>query len=446
MLMQLERQVLDDAAAKAETAVTLALSHLRLRSRGSGNGTGLRLEALDSGSRYAHKQAELYRRASHVARDKVLRNMTHASALCNGRVVVGRGDHLWGLPGARPGVLYMGGQACAHIVCQRGARLWGQWMLGQLSGGTLCRADCRFLGAGSRLHGRGFCLCVAGGPWVLERCAVSASPRAGDMPTSDPGTAPPPDAACPHGAPHGAAPADDKLRPGRRDHLEILLQTVRGRATGNTLLDSLDQLSANDEQLRGKPTDAWGWGRCGEVVCILVVCQAQLVVYRSELSGGVRLTDECDAMLEDCHVADTGSRAAPNVDGIAFDGSAVGLLRRCLFTNHSRAAVAVCGEGAIEAVVDTCEFVGNSGSILHADYNDESMWRIRTNVNLKLLRCLIRDGLSLWRGDRCAPAHSPLRLALPRLLSLLSSAQTFCCLLPHIGARQHAALDVEVWC
>ena len=152
---------------------------------------------------------------------------------------------------------------------------------------------------------------------------------------------------------------------------------------------------------------------------MLVVCQAQLVVYRSELSGGVRLTDECDAMLEDCHVTDTGSRATPNVDGIAFDGSAVGLLRRCLFTNHSRAAVAVCGEGAIEAVVDMCEFAGNSGSILHADYNEEGVWRIRTDVNLKLLRCLIRDGLSLWRGDRCARQTPPGGwLALPRLLSL----------------------------
>ena len=409
MVIGLEGQVLDDAAAKGETAVTLALSHLRLRSRSSADATGA---PLDAGSRHEDKQAELYRRASHVARDQVLRNMTHASVLCNGRVVVGRGDHLWGLPGARPGVICMAGQACTHIVCERGARLWGQWMLGQSSGGTLCRADCRFLGAGSRLHGRGFCLCVAGGPWVIERCAVSASPLPAAVPTGDAGTGD-------VGSACGAVPADDKLRPGRWDHLESLLHTVRGQATGNALLHSLDQWSANTELLGGKPADAWGWGRCGEVVCMLVVCQAQLVVYRSELSGGVRLTDECDAMLEDCHVTDTGSRATPNVDGIAFDGSAVGLLRRCLFTNHSRAAVAVCGEGAIEAVVDTCEFAGNSGSILHADYNDEGVWRIRTDVNLKLLRCLIRDGLSLWRGDRCARQTPPGGwLALPRLLSL----------------------------
>jgi len=357
----------------------------------------------------------LQRRASQAAREKVLRNLTHASALCNGRVVVRRGDHLWGLPEGRPGVICMGGQVCAHIVCERGARLWGQWMLGESSGGSICRADCRFLGIGSRLQGRAFCLCVAGGPWVIERCAISVSPLPRTATAGDPR------------APDGAPTTDDRraLSPGRWEHLVRLHQEVRGEAADNKVLDSLAQMSSNDE-LHGGKSGVWGWGRCDEMVGILVVSQAQLVVCRSDLSGGVRLTDKCNVMLEDCHVADTGSRDSPNVDGIAFDGSAVGVLRRCLFTNHSRAAVAVCGDGEIEAVVDMCEFVGNTGSILHADYYDASPWRIRTSVNLKLLRCLIRDGLSLWRGDRLAPTHPslcPLRrlTAVRPLLFLLSS-------------------------
>jgi len=281
-------------------------------------------------------------------------------------------------------------------------------MLGESSGGSICRADCRFLGIGSRLQGRAFCLCVAGGPWVIERCAISISPLPRPATAGDPL------------APDGAPAIDDRraLSPCRWDHLVCLHQEVHGEAADIKVLDSLAQMSSNDELLGGK-SGMWGWGRCDEVVGILVVSQAQLVVCRSDLSGGVRLTDKCNVMLEDCHVADTGSRDWPNVDGIAFDGSAVGVLKRCLFTNHSRAAVAVCGDGEIEAVVDTCEFVGNSGSILHADYYDASPWRIRTSVNLKLLRSLILDGLSLWRGDRLAPTR-PSLCPLCRLTALLA--------------------------
>jgi hypothetical protein len=67
-------------------------------------------------------------------------------------------------------------------------------------------------------------------------------------------------------------------------------------------------------------------------------------------------------MLEDCHIADTGGEGAEFVDGISVHASSSALLRRCLFTNNSRAAIGICGEGKVSAEVDLCEFFGNIGT------------------------------------------------------------------------------------
>ena len=76
------------------------------------------------------------------------------------------------------------------------------------------------------------------------------------------------------------------------------------------------------------------------------------------------------------------------------------IVRRCVFTGHARAAVGLCGEGDIRAVLQQCEFVGNEGCILHADYAAEFPERPRCLAALTLAQCIIRDGRALWRGDR----------------------------------------------
>ena len=119
-------------------------------------------------------------------------------------------------------------------------------------------------------------------------------------------------------------------------------------------------------------------------------------MYRSGLSGGVGLGDAAEVLLEDCHVADTRG----DVDGLVLDDAASVIARRCLFTGHARAAVGLCGEGDIRAVLQQCEFVGNEGCILHADYASEFPERPRCLAALTLSQCIIRDGRALWRGDR----------------------------------------------
>jgi hypothetical protein len=431
--------------------------------------------------------------ARSAARRRVMDGLTHKSALCPHRVLVRRGDHLWGLDqGGRqgkPGRMSLQADSCVHVVCERGARLWGQWELAAGSGGTLSRADCRLVSVHPLpctssslpdLEGSS-CLCVAGGPWVLDRCCISllslapppvsadrtgsgtkASAAAGPMAAAAPAAsgqgpyshfmpamqftgrmdgwcfkrgylglgyywdgplqdAPATLPLAPPGAPQSAGgdascgwPA---LRPSSIDYFLALSERARSMECGEGRQGEQEagastsgawNENGQDERVAGLDASGAGagWRRAAAMV---VTAAGEVVVYRSEVSGGVVLRDECEVLMEDCHIADTGSclcegACTPSAhgDGISFDGSAAGLLRRCLLTNNSRACVGICGEGPVKAVLEMCEFAGNAGSILHADYAQERPRRIRP-CSLAVRRCIIRDGLSLWRGDRYAP-------------------------------------------
>jgi len=390
--------------------------------------------------------------AADAARRQVLESRTHKSALCPHRVLVRRGDHLWGDTRGTVGRLSVTSEDCVHIVCQRGARLWGQWELDPGSGGTLCRADCRFVAAAAATAIPDptwrVCFRVAGGPWVLERCAISllappanstefaADAAAGDSSADadaaapaqhrhfeaalqfagkragwcfkrgrlglgyywdgPPGSAPPPR---PAQASAAGRRRSECLRPSAVDYFTWMQERVRASMHAASEAPECAAPGAT------RAPAAFGEVSAGEgplrVAAMLVSGEAELVVYRSVVSGGLRLTDECEVLLEDSHLTDTGGGrgAWRRVDGISFDGAAAGLLRRCLLTNHSRAAVGICGEGKVKAELEMCEFVGNAGCILHADYPDEFPWRFRP-ASLSLRRCIIRDGSALWRGDR----------------------------------------------
>lgn len=460
-------------SATAAASATLMLSHMRLRARHASNATAPRPAPTgpDAEKREEERKERLTQRAIDRAQQELLRTVTHASALCTKRVLVRRGDHMWADSEGRPAAISMAPDSCVHIVCERGSRLWGQWMMSIRSGGTLCRADCRFVGIGLNVRDRGFCFCIAGGPWVIERCAVSASP----FPC-------PPTAACPagkaaasslsnasvlphtqeaetveevelrryfvaaehfagimrgwcfkkgkhgvgyywDGSPESAPPVPEHalsplngvaharashrnplLRPSAADYYEALYLRLHNCTLPQEYHvhqqagSSADEHSADQQD--GQNDIKWGCTASKGVVALLVLAQAELVAYRSHFSGGVYLTDECEVLLEDCHLADTGAHGSEHVDAICFDASSEAVVRRCIFTHNSRACVALCGDGNIRADIEMCEFVDNAGSILHADYADEVPWRVRKLASLKLSNCIVRDGLSLWRGDR----------------------------------------------
>ena len=463
-------QVLGNVGTQASSRATLMVSHMRLRARLATNGTA---PPLASTGPNAEKKDEartkrLIQRAIDRAHREYLRTVSHASALCNKRVLVRRGDHLWADSQGRPNAMSLPPDSCVHIVCERGVRLWGQWIMEVSSGGTLCRADCRFIGIGTILRGRGFCMCVVGGPWIFERCAVSASP----FPC-------PPTASCPTGQavkshlPIAPALPDmqdpeavrrlgeaqgflaaacfggvksgwcfkkgrfgvgyywDSLsrpslaqsalsaftsvayssvrhtsplfRPGASDYYEALHLRVYNCTVPKEYhmhVQPQAASSATAQEHDGQESLGWACTASKGVVAMMVVGDAEVVGYRSHFSGGLYLADECEVMVEDCHLADTGVHGSELVDAISLDDSSSVIARRCIFTDNSRACVAFCGEGDITALIDMCEFVGNAGAILHADYAEEELGRIRTRASLHLSNCIIRDGASLWRGDR----------------------------------------------
>ena len=79
--------------------------------------------------------------------------MNH-SEMCLGRIdVSGPGDHMWGddVTGA-PGGVSIEGEACCHVTGGGGtSRLWGQWILGAGSTGTMCNARLLYVGGGGVL-------------------------------------------------------------------------------------------------------------------------------------------------------------------------------------------------------------------------------------------------------------------------------------------------------
>ena len=131
-------------------------------------------------------------------------------------------------------------------------------------------------------------------------------------------------------------------------------------------------------------------------VAVLAGLEADVMLLRCEVTGGFRARDNSQSILMECHLV----KSPPTQDGASFHGTCETTMMNCMFSGHRRACVGIAGK--VQVVVQECEFVGNAeATILHSDfpYLPPREEEIHDAV-LVMDRNIIRDGTSLWLGDR----------------------------------------------